>query len=250
MMWRERGRILVYPPTHPFMLVGYLLIAVILSIVVSIIPASLSLAIDPGQGLLLGIIASLLILLSPVLSLFNLVLKRIVTTSTGEVVMGVEFRMVYGIPVPVPVVLVSRRVMTLCINLGGGVIPLTVSAIFLYALYTANSFQGVTPALYSVLTTSLVTYAFSRTIPGVGIVVPALIPPITSSLTVLALVGPGPLSGLAAYVGGSLGSLIGADVIRLVRDYRKINSPLVSIGGAGVFDGVFVSGILGLLLAL
>ena len=247
MMWRRRGRIIVYPPTHPFMLVGYMLIALLISIAVSVIQASLSLALGPGLGLLLGLTSSLLILLSPLLSLFNLVLKRVVTTNPGELVMGVEFRRIYGILVPVPVVLVSRRVVTICINMGGGVIPLTVSLIFLYALYTTS---WLAPAIYSVLTTSLVTFAFSRTIPGVGIVVPALVPPITSSLTVLALTGPGPLSGLAAYIGGSLGSLIGADVLRLSKDYRRISSPLVSIGGAGVFDGVFVSGVLGLLLAL
>ncbi|MEB3860233.1 MAG: DUF1614 domain-containing protein, partial [Desulfurococcales archaeon] len=212
---------------------------------------SLSTMLGPGVGALLGTMSSLLILSSPPLSLFNLVLKRIESPYPDELVLGVEFRTVYGVPVPVPTVIVSRRTTTLCVNLGGGLVPVIVSSLFLYAIHRASGgFEALFPAFASVAVTSVVTFISSRAIPGVGIVVPTFIPPVASSLTVLALIGPGPLSGLSAYIGGSLGSLIGADVLRLLRDYKRINSPLLSIGGAGVFDGVFISGILGLLLAL
>lgn len=51
-----------------------------------------------------------------------------------------------------------------------------------------------------------------------------------------------------AYVGGTLGVLLGADLFRL-RDIRRLGAPVASIGGAGTFDGVFITGLLAVLLA-
>ena len=51
-----------------------------------------------------------------------------------------------------------------------------------------------------------------------------------------------------AYVCGTLGTLLGADVLNLSR-VRSLDAAQVSIGGAGTFDGVFLAGILGVLLA-
>ncbi|MGH8630223.1 MAG: DUF1614 domain-containing protein [Burkholderiales bacterium] len=42
--------------------------------------------------------------------------------------------------------------------------------------------------------------------------------------------------------------LIGADLLRL-KDIRRLGAPIASIGGAGSFDGIFVTGILAVLLA-
>jgi len=42
--------------------------------------------------------------------------------------------------------------------------------------------------------------------------------------------------------------LIGADLLNLGR-IRGLGAPIVSIGGAGTFDGIFMSGILAVLLA-
>jgi uncharacterized membrane protein len=51
-----------------------------------------------------------------------------------------------------------------------------------------------------------------------------------------------------AYVAGSMGALIGADLLNLPR-IAHIGAPVVSIGGAGTFDGVFLTGIIAGLLA-
>ena len=51
-----------------------------------------------------------------------------------------------------------------------------------------------------------------------------------------------------AYVSGTLGTLIGADLLHL-RQISKLNAPVVSIGGAGTFDGIFLTGILAVLLS-
>jgi uncharacterized membrane protein len=42
--------------------------------------------------------------------------------------------------------------------------------------------------------------------------------------------------------------LIGADLLR-IRDIRRMGTPLAAIGGAGTFDGIFITGIVAVLLA-
>ena len=51
-----------------------------------------------------------------------------------------------------------------------------------------------------------------------------------------------------AYIAGSLGTLIGADLTNLDK-VRGLGAPVASIGGAGTFDGIFLTGILAVLLA-
>jgi uncharacterized membrane protein len=52
-----------------------------------------------------------------------------------------------------------------------------------------------------------------------------------------------------AYVSGVLGTLIGADLMNLNR-VADLGAPVTSIGGAGTFDGVFLTGILAVLVAV
>ena len=51
-----------------------------------------------------------------------------------------------------------------------------------------------------------------------------------------------------AYIAGGLGTLIGADITNLDK-VRGLGAPVASIGGAGTFDGIFLTGILAVLLA-
>jgi uncharacterized membrane protein len=51
-----------------------------------------------------------------------------------------------------------------------------------------------------------------------------------------------------AYIGGSLGTLVGADLLNLGR-VQGLGAPMVSIGGAGTFDGIFLTGVLAVLIA-
>jgi uncharacterized membrane protein len=51
-----------------------------------------------------------------------------------------------------------------------------------------------------------------------------------------------------AYVSGSLGTLIGADLLNLDK-LQGLGAPIASIGGAGTFDGVFLVGIVAVLIA-
>jgi hypothetical protein len=57
-----------------------------------------------------------------------------------------------------------------------------------------------------------------------------------------------PASRSASLHRRSLGALVGADLLNLNR-VQGLSDPVVSIGGAGTFDGVFLTGILAVLLA-
>jgi uncharacterized membrane protein len=51
-----------------------------------------------------------------------------------------------------------------------------------------------------------------------------------------------------AYISGVFGVLIGADILRL-NTIAALGTPVAAIGGAGTFDGIFLTGIIAALLA-
>lgn len=130
---------------------------------------------------------------------------------------------------------------TIAVNLGGCLIPVTFSVYLL--VHAALEPWRV---LLAVTTVSAISYAASRPVAGIGIAMPILVAPVAAAISavVLAPTHSAPL----AYIAGTLGVLIGADLFRL-RDIRKIAAPMASIGGAGTFDGIFMTGILAVLLA-
>lgn len=127
------------------------------------------------------------------------------------------------------------------INVGGAVVPAAFS-IYLIAHNPLSAFQIVA----AVIVVSAVSYWVSRPIPRVGIGMPILAAPLAAAL-IASILNP-ELRAPLAYVGGTLGVLIGADFIRL-KDIRKLGAPIASIGGAGTFDGVFITGFVAVLLA-
>jgi uncharacterized membrane protein len=130
---------------------------------------------------------------------------------------------------------------TVAVNVGGCVIPVSFSVYLL-----AQVELGAAETLMAVATVALVAYFSSRPLRGIGVVMPFLVAPITAALIagMLDYAQRAPL----AYVGGTLGVLLGADLFRL-RDIRRLGAPVASIGGAGTFDGVFITGLLAVLLA-
>lgn len=126
-------------------------------------------------------------------------------------------------------------------NVGGGLLPIAFSAYLL-----ARSALPVFTVVLAVVLQSAVCFAASRPIPRLGIGMPILLAPITAALIAVLLMPE--QSAPLAYVCGTLGVLIGADLLRL-RDVRSLGSPFASIGGAGTFDGVFITGIVAVLLA-
>ncbi len=98
----------------------------------------------------------------------------------------------------------------------------------------------------------VVTFVTSTAIPGVGIeeTFPAyLIGPFVAGFVAaiaasVYLPGREALALPAAYIAGTLGVLVGADVLREPPLYGSGPSGLYAIGGAGVFDLVYLSGLL------
>ena len=126
------------------------------------------------------------------------------------------------------------------VNVGGCLVPLGFS---LYLLHH-NPINPLT-ALGAVALVAAVCRLASHPLPGVGIGIPVFVAPIMAAVTAL-LVDPAQSAPLA-YISGTLGVLIGADLSRL-GDIRKMGTPFASIGGAGTFDGIFLSGIVAVLL--
>ena len=81
---------------------------------------------------------------------------------------------------------------------------------------------------------------------GLGIAEPVFVPPFVT--VVMALILSRPYAAPLAYISGSLGTLIGADLLNLDK-VQGLGAPIASIGGAGTFDGIFVTGLLAVLYA-
>ncbi len=128
----------------------------------------------------------------------------------------------------------------IAVNVGGAVIPTLMS---LYLLITRRLWLTGAIATAAV---ALVLHWLATPVPGIGIAVPVFLPALVTAVVALLLSreNAAPL----AYIGGSMGTLIGADLTNLDK-VRGLGVPVASIGGAGTFDGIFLTGILAVLLA-
>lgn len=147
----------------------------------------------------------------------------------------------FGVMYRIPRVEYGCTVTTLALNVGGGLIPTAVSLYLLWKVPPAFWY-----CLLGVVLVAVITRAVARPVKGVGIVTPALAPPMAAAL--IAFLLPSGAPKIVAYVSGTLGTLIGADLSNL-NVIPKLGAPVASIGGAGTFDGIFLTGIIAVLLA-
>ena len=126
------------------------------------------------------------------------------------------------------------------INVGGGLIPTMMS---LYLLAT-NRLWG--RGLLATICVAAVCHWLAHPVAGLGIALPMFVPAIATAI--VALVLSRQFAAVLAYVGGSLGTLVGADLLNLDK-IHGLGAPVASIGGAGTFDGIFLTGILAVLIA-
>jgi uncharacterized membrane protein len=145
----------------------------------------------------------------------------------------------YGIQYVVPDVRELPRTI-IAVNVGGALIP---AALSIYLLIKNRLFvQGV----IAVAVVTVVVNRLAHPVPGVGIALTPIIPPLLAAGVSLLLSRNA--APALAYISGSLGTLIGADLLNL-GIVGQLQAPVLSIGGAGTFDGVFLTGILAVLLA-
>jgi uncharacterized membrane protein len=93
---------------------------------------------------------------------------------------------------------------------------------------------------------AIICHWLSQPIRGLGIAEPVFVPAVAAA--VVALILSRDDAAPLAYIGGSLGTLIGADLLNL-GNIRGLGAPVASIGGAGTFDGIFLIGIVSVLIA-
>lgn len=191
--------------------------------------AFVKLGLSPEFGLMI-------LFLSLLGSAVNLPVARIKSTATKQVFTQSVYKGLLRIPGQ-PFTYETQ----LFINLGGCLIPVTLS-IYLFS----NSTLSLLPTLLGIAIISSISYNFSRPISGLGIGMPILIAPISAALVGLSI-SPDQSASLA-YISGTLGVLIGADLLRM-KDISRLGTPYASIGGAGTFDGIFITGIVAALLA-
>jgi len=145
----------------------------------------------------------------------------------------------FGMRYRAPVLRTQKTVLAL--NVGGAVIPALLS---LYLLTKMELTIGV-PLVVGLV--ALVANRLARPVRGLGIALPGLIPPVVAALGAY-LFCPPELRAPTAYIAGTMGILVGADILKL-KEIGKLGAPVASIGGAGTFDAIFLSGIIAVLLS-
>ncbi len=142
----------------------------------------------------------------------------------------------------------------LAINVGGAIIPLIIS-IDLIVARRVSAWK----AAIGVFIVAIITYILAAPVPNQGIVLPIWVSPTLAAVCGLVISRGYDGAPSIAYISGSMGTLLGADILNLLTPgVLPALSPLglqttrpltLSIGGAGVFDGIFLTGILAVLFA-
>lgn len=167
-------------------------------------------------------------------STINIPLYRIdSTTDLIDDFMLYYQRQFWGIPL-----LKMKQTTVVALNVGGGLIP-----VFL-AVYQFGQTNPIAILLVTTIVTVVCYYA-AHLVPGIGIAMNPLLAPLTAALSAI-LLGSGHAPAVA-FAGGILGTLIGADLLHL-KDITAMSGGVLSIGGAGVFDGIALCGLFALLL--
>jgi len=219
-----------FPVTLPFLLV----LLALLGLVVGMAAMRLLRYASVSMGISLPSLA-LILALSLLGSYVNIPVAYLPEKETTTVAQISFFGVTYAIPV------VHEWAATiLAVNLGGAVIPVAVS----FYLMAKNQLWRL--SALGVAIVAIICHWLAKPVPGLGIAEPVLVPAAATAFVALLLSRrqAAPL----AYICGSLGTLIGADLLNLDK-IQGLGAPVASIGGAGTFDGIFVTGLLAVLYA-
>jgi uncharacterized membrane protein len=158
----------------------------------------------------------------------------------------------FGVKWQVPRVSVGVTRTQIMINVGGAVLPIIVSG-YLLGMPLIQASGNAVDEYLAIATVLVIVSVFvnksARVIEGLGVATPALAPPL---VTVLATILVDFINTLhspvqVAYIGGDLGYPHWGGFLNLNR-VRDMGAPVVSIGGAGTFDGIYLTGIVSVLL--
>ena len=220
-----------YLPLTPglFSILVFLAIGLVILIQLRILRyAYMKLGVGPGAALLL-LFGSL------IGSYFNVP----VAILPGEPVRSGQIVDFFGMQYVVPLVTAWPGTV-LAVNVGGAVIPTMMST------YLVIRYQLWLKSTIAVAAIAFIIHSMATPVHGIGIAVPVFAPVVTTAI--LAFILSREYAAPLAYIGGSMGTLIGADLLNLDK-VGGLGAPVASIGGAGTFDGIFLTGILAVLLA-
>lgn len=242
----ERRRLIF----RPFTILYLILLAFLLVALIPIAAIFLRNLLVEGIGIPLEAVGAIFFL-SLVGSYINIPITTL--ESKGPIYTTKEVRL-FWVKWQVPTIRMGVRKTVVAINLGGGIVPLLISGYLLIFNIPRLSDNPVlcyikTAAVLAVV--SYGTYKTSRLVKGLGIATPAFGPPILTALStfLVDMMSPMQCPAQIAYIGGTLGVLIGADLLNLPQ-INELGAPMVSIGGAGTFDGVFLTGLISVTLVL
>jgi len=190
--------------------------------------AYMKLGVGPGA-------AMLLLFGSLIGSYFNIP----ITILPGQMVKSGEVVDFFGMQYVVPLVQQWPGTV-LAVNVGGAVIPTLMST------YLMIRYQLWGKGTIAIIAIAVIIHMMATPVHGLGIAVPVFGPVIATAI--LAFILSREYAAPLAYIGGSMGTLIGADLSNLDK-ISGLGAPVASIGGAGTFDGIFLTGILAVLLA-
>ena len=159
----------------------------------------------------------------------------------------------FGVTYELPEIDTPRTNTLVMINLGGAIIPAIISVyllVFSIPPCSDNLLWTYIKTLIVLVIVTLNVHQSAQVVKGVGITTPAWGPPTMTVFVTLLVNHFSPLSCPVqmAYIGGTMGALIGADFMNLGNIAGV--GPVVSIGGAGAFDGVYLTGLSSVLLLL
>lgn len=133
----------------------------------------------------------------------------------------------------------------IAVNVGGCLIP-TGLVIYELAHLGAADARLLLPAAAAALVTVFVCHQLAQPVPGIGIAMPGFVPPAVAALVALVLAPDA--AAPVAFIAGVAGPLIGADLLHW-RDIPRLGAGTASIGGAGTFDGIVLSGVIAAYIA-
>lgn len=224
----------IYPGCLPLLVIFALLFLVPLFFAHAMLAALGKLGLSPGVALvvLLGIFLG---------GSINIPFKRI----PREEEYIVDPFMLFGFGRIFPRLRVARGYTTLAVNLGGCVIPCAIALYQAARILAYGPYAAVVLLVASLLSIG-VCYRLARPVPGVGIAMPALIPPLVAAIPSVLLMPD--FAPPIAFAAGVAGPLVGADLLH-IREIKTVPTGMASIGGAGTFDGIVLSGLIAALLA-
>ena len=178
------------------------------------------------------------LLVSLVGSYINIPLTRVANSQSHPAEVVRSFGIRYRVPARY-----ATDSTVIALNVGGAIVPVLIS------IYLLTQMPAIiVPALIGVAIVTVIVHRFAIPVPGMGIATPMLIPPIVAALCGYFLGSSQHHRDAVAFISGVIGTLIGADLLNL-RNLRDLGAPVASIGGAGTFDGIFLTGIVAVLLA-